>query len=208
MRHLAGEYSRHFIGLQRLLTAYRPIICPFDLLVDAVPTESTVLDIGCGSGLFLFLLSRKRQIKNAVGIDRQESVVDAGRRAIWRTGLRTIELQVAKSVLNWPGAKWDVVTMIDVMHHVPPGEQRTVFFAACERVKPGGRFVYKDMCRSPRWRAWVNRIHDLVVARQWIHYVPIETIDKWALEAGLRPIEKHRIDMLVYGHEVRVYERQ
>ena len=97
--------------------------------------------------------------------------------------------------------------MIDVMHHIPPQAQRGAFLEAAGRVRAGGVFLYKDMCDAPVWRAGMNRLHDLVMARQWIRYLPIEDADRWAAEAGLvrEVAEEHA--MLWYGHEIRMYRR-
>jgi hypothetical protein len=45
------------------------------------------------------------------------------------------------------------------------------------------------------------------MARQWIRYLPVETADRWATEAGLvREVAEERA-MLWYGHEIRLYRR-
>src|SRR6266576_3469231 len=76
------------------------------------------------------------------------------------------------------------VSMIDVMHHVPPSFQKEFLLTACRHVRPSGLLIYKDMCRRPRWRAAANRLHDLVLARQWINYLPISQVELWAGEAA------------------------
>jgi hypothetical protein len=67
--------------------------------------------------------------------------------------------------------------------------------------------LYKDMCDAPAWRAGLNRLHDLVIARQWINYVPVEDADRWATDCGLAIERTEWIAMLWYGHELRVYRR-
>ena len=80
-------------------------------------------------------------------------------------------------------AKSDVVMMIDVLHHVADPGQRAAILEALQRVADGGRFIYKDMCVRPRWRAAMNQLHDLLAARQWIHTVPVADVIGWAREA-------------------------
>jgi 2-polyprenyl-3-methyl-5-hydroxy-6-metoxy-1,4-benzoquinol methylase len=124
-----------------------------------------------------------------------------------RLDVDSIRLSVAKEFPSWPSETFDVVSIIDVMHHVPPGLQRTFFTEASKRVAPGGRLVYKDMCRKPAWRALSNRLHDLLKARQWIHYRPIAEVEAWAKQAGLRLTTARDLTALWYGHELRVFER-
>lgn len=109
---------------------------------------------------------------------------------------------------EWPRGSFEVVMMIDLMHHVPFHQQRSVFHKAVERVVPGGILLYKDMCRRPLWKASLNRVHDLVLATQWIQYRPIADIDLWGREEGLAL--KHSAEMTKffwYGHELRVFQR-
>lgn len=65
--HTARDLSRIARGLYgdasfiaRTLAAWRPYICPFEVLVRAVPMGSRVLDVGCGSGLFAALAGGER----------------------------------------------------------------------------------------------------------------------------------------------------
>ena len=116
-----------------------------------------------------------------------------------------MEFERVDATAAWPCGEeqFDVVSIIDVMHHVPVAAQRSVIETASRRVKPGGMLLYKDMCRRPLWRAWANRLHDLVVARQWINYAAVQDVERWASEAGMRVVERERINRLWYGHELR-----
>jgi 2-polyprenyl-3-methyl-5-hydroxy-6-metoxy-1,4-benzoquinol methylase len=53
----------------------------------------------------------------------------------------------------WPDGAFDVVFLIDVMHHVPPASQQPLLKRVISKVKPGGTLVYKDMCLRPWWKA-------------------------------------------------------
>jgi SAM-dependent methyltransferase len=205
---LAAEYAEQFQGLERFFNAYRPNICPFEALLDAVPNASEVFDIGCGTGLFLYILRAEGKLSKGIGVDIDEDRLSKGRGALGRVDATNIDLQCVLDFANWPSDHFDVVSMIDVLHHCPPAIQRTFFEAACDRVRPGGRLIYKDMCRSPLWMAWANRLHDLLMARQWIHYVPINDVEEWSAARGFRVIVAERINMYAYGHERVVLERK
>jgi hypothetical protein len=62
------------------------------------------------------------------------------------------------------------------------------------------------MAHRPRWRAGMNRLHDLVMARQWIHYVPIKDIERWGSEEGRKLLTSRDVNMLWYRHHLRVFE--
>lgn len=66
---LARELYVRGPAVARAMQHYRPYISPFELLIKAVPPGSRVLDIGCGSGLFLGLLCGTGRIQSGFGFD-------------------------------------------------------------------------------------------------------------------------------------------
>ncbi len=203
----AAEYATQFRGAQAFFTRYRPYICPFETLVMAVPPRARVLDIGAGNGLFLYLLAAHGKLREGVGVDIAAEEISAGDGALAALGVDNIRLIVAKDVLEWPGGTFDAVSMIDVMHHVPPQEQRAFFQRACVSVSHDGKLLYKDMCRKPAWRAWGNRVHDFLKAKQWINYRAVEDVESWACAEGFRLVDSGTINIYCYGHEFRIFQR-
>ena len=107
----------------------------------------------------------------------------------------------------WPGRQFDVVSMIDVIHHVRKDEQINVLEKAAERVKPGGLLLYKDISSEPAWQVWASRIHDLVFARQWIHVPSFERASASIEALGLQVSHYARERIFWYGHEMAVFRR-
>ena len=188
----------------RKMMHYRVRICPFERLLPHVAPGSSVLDAGCGAGLFLALLAGTVPEIRGVGFDASGPAIDMAESMAKRVraDLRFIRLDVAEP---WPEGRFDVVSLVDVLHHVPASEQKRVVEQAIEKVKPGGVLLYKDMANHPALPALMNRLHDLIVARQWIHYVPIRKVDEWAKECGLIRTHAEEMTRLWYRHELRVY---
>lgn len=211
---LSGLAERLFQGGStkfRLIQKYRPYICPFDVLIDCVPAGAAVMDVGCGGGLFLGLLAGTDRIARGYGFDSNETAIgtasrmaDLARRSGYRADLR---FEARSAAADWPRETFDVVSLIDVMHHVPPAAQEEVIRKAAARIRPGGRMVYKDMCRRPRWRAVANRLHDLVLAQDWIHYASAHDVVRWAESCGLALKSFTTINLFWYGHELLIFER-
>jgi 2-polyprenyl-3-methyl-5-hydroxy-6-metoxy-1,4-benzoquinol methylase len=192
----------------RTVQRLRPAICPFEPLIGLVPPRARVLDIGCGPGLFLGLLAAFGYEVEGIGFDTSASAIASARVMSSKTapGARLQFLRLA-SDSAWPVGSFDVVVMIDVLHHIPVQAQRHFFVRATQKVSPGGILLYKDMCRRPYWKALLNRLHDLVVAQQWIHYVPADRVEQWAAECGLASEVRENFSRLWYGHELRVFRK-
>jgi SAM-dependent methyltransferase len=204
----ARRLYREAPPIQRVLQVLRPFICPFHRLMELVPPGARILDIGCGAGLFLGLLSESNRIEEGVGFDvNPKSVRVAQTMARALNGPARLTLERIEASVPWPAGPFDAVSMVDVMHHVHPGEQPHIAARAAAVLKPGGLFIYKDMVSRPVWRAWANRLHDLIMARQWIHYASLEQVHRWAARAGLELQSSGQCNMFWYGHEWAVYRK-
>lgn len=192
---------------QRALASLRTLICPFERIIRHIPPAARVLDVGCGTGAMLNLLASQGRISEGVGCEINQQALAAAENAARRLNVTSVRFQHASTASEWPAEPFDVVCLIDVLHHVPVAVQGGFFFEAASRVKHGGLLIYKDMAERPLWRAWANRMHDLVLARQWINYVNMEQAKAWAESTGLVAIERDAFAIGPYAHELSVFAR-
>lgn len=194
--------------VMRAMQQYRPYICPLHDVIDEVPRGSRVLDVGCGGGLLLMLLADLGRIDAGLGFD-------VSHRAI-KTADKTAARMSNGSVLRFehraiedgiPLGDFDVITTIDVLHHVPPAFQQAFVQALCRAVPDGGRLIIKDMVARPRWRSLANRLHDLVLARQWVHHADMSTVETWVHSESFVTVRHTRVNTFWYGHWMLVLER-
>jgi 2-polyprenyl-3-methyl-5-hydroxy-6-metoxy-1,4-benzoquinol methylase len=188
---------------------YRPYICPFEEVLRFVPERAEVLDVGCGDGLLLGLLAQLGYGVCGIGFDSSEPAIACARSMAERLHLAgtgsTLDYRRIDATAPWPEGQFDVVSLIDVLHHVHPSAQRNVILTAASKVRPGGRLVYKDIAGTPVWRGLPNTVHDLVIARQIARYVPVSRVEAWAVEAGLTLEAALDTRRLWYPHELRVF---
>jgi 2-polyprenyl-3-methyl-5-hydroxy-6-metoxy-1,4-benzoquinol methylase len=211
---VAGIAKSLFPGgsvLRRKMQQLRPYACPMNVLLSLVPESGSVLDVGCGCGLFLGLALRWGHRITAIGLDISESAIHSAIR-MRQTGLNEeqrsrLTFRHVRTIDDWPSATYDMVSIIDVIHHVPVDQQAAVLQALAARVKPGGILLYKDMARRPRWRAFLNWAHDLFVSSEWIHYYPVSAVEAIAERAGFVELRAETINCLWYSHELRLYQR-
>lgn len=195
-------------ALLRLLQHYRPYVCPFGALMRWVPRGGTVLDVGCGGGLWLGLLAQRGHIARGVGFDAAAPVIDLARSMSAGAGLEgTLDFLHLPVERPWPEGTFDAVTIVDVLHHVPPAFQAEVIRTAAGKVRPGGRLIVKDIAPEDRVRAFANRMHDLTLAKQWVRYMTRDAIVGAGRSAGLTLEHAERINTLWYGHDLCVFSR-
>jgi ubiquinone/menaquinone biosynthesis C-methylase UbiE len=116
------------------------------------PSEVSVLDLGCGTGVTDALLSPR--VGTLFGIDPAgEAVGQAGQRGTGAHYCTGDALQ-----LPYGSASFDVAVAICVLHHVPP-EQRPAAMAELRRVvRPGGLVVvFEHNPLNPATRVAVSR---------------------------------------------------
>ncbi|MGP3914144.1 class I SAM-dependent methyltransferase [Nonomuraea sp. 10N515B] len=211
-QELARDAWRLYAGAPialRLKQRLRVLVCPFEEALSMVPEGSSVLDLGCGSGLWLGLLAAHGRRIEGHGFDSCSVAIGLANGMAERLGDTgsTLLFECRDARSPWPDRTYDVVHMQDVIHHVPVPAQRMVFDNACASVRVGGVYIYRDMSARPLWRNAASRLHDVIVAREWIHPVPIATVEGWAMENGLEREVAKTVHRVVYAQDMRVFRK-
>ena len=192
----------------RLMQEYRSHICPLHEVIHEVPPQSAVLDVGCGNGLLLNLLASLGRIRQGHGFDVAGPAVAVANQVANDHELSSVVAFEHRSIEQGiPHLGHEVVTVVDVLHHVPDQHKAAFVAALCEVVPAGGRLIVKDMVVRPRWRAAANQIHDLVMARQWVEHVDSDQVEAWAARSGMQVSRRDRFNTLWYGHWLLVLDK-
>lgn len=190
------------------MTRHRATIAPIADVLNVIPSGCRVLDVGCGNGLLLNVLALAGQIGPSVGVDISADAIAIAEQAAASLPVENRPQFFARPPETLlPDELFDVVLIVDVMHHVPPAVQARFLEQVGQRVRPGGFLIYKDMCRQPLWRATMNRLHDLVVARQWVRYFPVEQVPP-TLGTEFELVLSIDRRLFWYGHEQRNFRRK
>ena len=142
LSHLGMFWRLHQVG--------RILLVPFDQLLDYLPRQGRIMDLGCGHGLFLALAKQEKSQLQVIGIDLSEEKI-AGARLLFNTAGTVGRLAVA-DIADFPRETVDAISMIDVLYLVPI-EQWDRILSNCYRcLKPGGTLILKEMDRSIAWK--------------------------------------------------------
>jgi 2-polyprenyl-3-methyl-5-hydroxy-6-metoxy-1,4-benzoquinol methylase len=102
-----------------------------------LPRETPVLDIGCGSGQFLYFL-RQQGFTDLVGIDVDRTQVEIGR----SLGLDCRCAPVLEFLGDGAeGRRYGVVAMLDILEHFTREELFPLLEAVSSRMEDGGRLI-------------------------------------------------------------------
>lgn len=187
-RILARSLSEPASGmplLQRLKTRYRPYIVPLQTILAHIPQDTRLYDIGCGTGALLYLARQFCHASVAHGCEISPDAVSASRVFQERDSAIEVSLLTPEAIPPDTINQYQVVSVIDVIHHIPPGQQETFLTRLAERLGSGCTLILKDIERSMVLGAWCNQLHDLVVSREWVHHRSSQWVARHLKSAGL-----------------------
>ena len=115
-----------------------------DAIADAAPA-STILEIGCGDGQLATRLLDRFPDATYEGIDVAPEVGRLYDGEAGRARFRTVDSQAFREAT---AARFDLVVLVDVLHHVPVEARGALLDDVRELTAPGGTYVVKEWARS------------------------------------------------------------
>ncbi|MBU1429896.1 DUF2062 domain-containing protein [Myxococcota bacterium] len=125
-------------------------------LAQRLPMPSPVVDLGCGRGQTLLLLSALDPTLEGIGIDWDPNKLRRALRADDRLRVEAGDLR------HTPIPRAGTLLMIDVLHYHDAPSQRALLRRAVEALAPGGRLLIRDVDAAAGWRARVNILQERI----------------------------------------------
>ncbi len=119
-------------------------------IINLLPNEGTVLELGCGSGWLCLQLGRLR-VNHVVGMDFSEEQISKAKTRARESNLQhkiEFKKQTADELKNSKNA-FDIVIVHAFLHHLSVEEIKEVFSAAHRLMKSGGRLVLFEPIQYP-----------------------------------------------------------
>lgn len=140
-REFYGKFGASFSATrQRLQPGVRKIL-------DSIHKDDSVLDLGCGNGLFLRGLHDRGHQAPLLGADFSLSLL---REAESTPGVEWREADLSRlsaigERLSVSGDLWSAITCFATLHHIPSNEMRLDILRTVKRLlKPGGKFYLSN----------------------------------------------------------------
>lgn len=197
--YLKNSEAQNLKGLSKIKTIYRPYICPFDDLLNKISKDSSIFDIGCGSGSFLSLITNFTSPKKIGGIEISEHLIENAKQLL-------AKFNVEQHIYKYDGSNipdeivdFDIISMIDVYHHIPLDYQVSFMKQLYSKMKPGSTLIFKDInLANPL--VIMNKLHDLLLSSEVGHEISFKNAQHLLEDIGFKIIEKSKKTMLFYPH--------
>jgi 2-polyprenyl-3-methyl-5-hydroxy-6-metoxy-1,4-benzoquinol methylase len=159
-REAAARYRR--LGWKsELYVRLRLLLAPMIETAGCVPPRGDILDLGCGQGLFALLVRLKYPGRRILGLDRDGARIRVASAVV-------DDSQAEFKVGNIESVEWgtySVVTIIDVLHHIPFEVQRALIHRVRRGLAPGGVVLIKELHTRPRWKYLFHYVQDTLSYR-------------------------------------------
>jgi cyclopropane fatty-acyl-phospholipid synthase-like methyltransferase len=187
----AYSWGRFLILRQRFL----------DEIGQYLPETGSVLDIGCGFGLFSLYYAQLRPAARFRGFDLNPRRVGIASEAARRLGLANAAYTVGDARGFRSDVDHDAVYMLDIVHHIPPETVEPLLGELHKTLRAGGCLIIKDVDTQPAYKRWFTHALDcLMDPRGIIHYWPAGQLQELLERVGFRVYRHLMVDFLPYPH--------
>lgn len=178
-------------GSMRPLHLLNPLRCDY-VQKYCTLTGNTLLDVGCGAGLFSEALAKQQA--NVSAIDMSEGALAVAKKHATEAQLNiNYEKSMAEAFAKRHPDHFDVITCMEMLEHVP--DPSAIIEACATTAKPGAMLFFSTINRS--WQAYLKAIfgaeYILRLLPRGTHtyekFIRPSELDRWACDAGLRLVD-------------------
>ncbi len=143
----------------RLHQLIRSLLMPYHKLLDRIPSRGTLLDLGCGHGIFLALAKISHPDLAVAGIDLAQNKIDGARLIFDYAGMKALSLDVS-DISKFPNRSVDIITVIDALYLTPFDQWYSILEKCYGCLTQGGRILVKEMDPSIKWKFLLLYLHE------------------------------------------------
>ncbi|MBC8499112.1 MAG: glycosyltransferase [Candidatus Atribacteria bacterium] len=132
----------------RVYNAIRFKTCPFDRIEGFIPDAGEIVDIGCGTGLFINILRTKNEGHKFYAFDRDDRKIRIFERTFLggHNSIIVKKLDVSSDDFSLPRTK--CIILIDVLYYLNRDDKRKLLSKAFNALESDGLIVIKDIDKS------------------------------------------------------------
>lgn len=194
--------------IDKLKIKYRPVICPFDDLLKYISDKESLFDVGCGSGQFCLVAANFTGVKKLMGIEISETLIKNAASLSEKYGNKKEFIFKTFDGVNFPDAMadYELVFLIDVLHHVPKDQQVSFLQSIYNKMKPGAQLIFKDINAASPF-VYCNKMHDIVFAGEIGNEISNNEAKEILTNIGFKIKENFTKRVFVYPHYFVIAEK-
>lgn len=137
----------------------RVLLSDLESIESHVPETGTIVDLGCGHGLFANLIALRSSRRMVTGIDLMpEKIEVASETTVDRENIDFI----CADFFEMEIPECDAITIVDVLYLMPRSEQLRVLCECRRKLGNGGLLIWKAQERRPRWKFAVSWYQEMI----------------------------------------------
>ena len=188
-RSFPTDYDRYAPTYAWARAAVPWVADPLAAIAATLAPQSTVLEIGCGTGNYIHAIATRRSDLRYVGFDLSEPML---RQARARPGLPLFLRGDATRAFPCAGRTCAMAFMVDVIHHLEPLD---TFFSESARVlAPHGRLVIVTDSEGTMRRRSLTRFVPELMSIELDRYPDPSELHRHAAGAGLRLVSAQLVE--------------
>lgn len=164
VRRALGPYE------QRVASMYRDAFLDMDSLAQTVHpwvAGPRVLEVGCGDGLVAQALTRREPHVHVTGIDVSPTPGQLYGGDPARAEFHSCTVEALAATTPEP---FDLVLVVDVLHHVDDASIESLLATAASLVRPGGNLVVKEWERNRSPGYFLGWFSDRVISGERVRF--------------------------------------
>ncbi len=143
-----SDLTRFADDIAQVSLAAAPFVSAFVRRVVRTERPSTVLDVGCGSGVYARVVLECDPAVTVTGIDLSEEVVAGARSSLRRAGLESRATLLVGDVRRWvaePAPPVDLIMVHNSIYYVAPEERVEFYRSLGDRLSDDGALILSTM---------------------------------------------------------------
>lgn len=144
---LRGGHARLYdwVMFLRTLTSGRSYVAALLDSAQLCTEDSTILDVGCGTGSLAIAAARRTgRMAKVFGLDASEQMLKLAIRKAQRMAVCVTFIHGTVEALPFEDASFDLVFSTLMLHHLPRPARIACAYEARRVLRPSGRFVVSD----------------------------------------------------------------
>ncbi len=167
-----------------------------------MPRKGTILDLGCGFGLFSHYFALCSRSRRMLSMDLNARRIGLANKAAERLDTARQTDFRAMNVLDYPFDRpVDGIVMLDLVHHLPKGKADGILLHCHRILADGGVLLIKDVEDRPWWKMAFTWILDKAMDyRTPVNYYPRGKLVALLRRTGFDVHSHQMLDILPYPH--------